>query len=304
MTNDFITVTAAAQYAGVTPETIRNLCKAHTIRYQKRGTLFFPCLKDIEQYANTIAAVYRIEVDIAAYKAELQQELENYRQAVKDLRERMYDIQMFPRRIEAIKEMLVSTILHYDKEADKALTDREVCVMLMMLKGKSFDEAGHDLALTTERIRQIWYKALRKYAATRNALQAKDDEIARLQGVIDALKDRIDLLENGTDSDNAKNKEFMHMVRLLQTNIRDCNFSVRVFNALKNEEVHTLLDLVQVRRSDLMRYRNFGNRSMREIDEYLADKGLALGMDVYDYVQFIKHNKQQQHGRTKNGNYD
>jgi len=67
----FIPVSDAASIAGVTKETIRNLCKAGTIRYQMHGNFYYPCKQDVEQYASTIAVSHTSVQEIQRSKLEL-----------------------------------------------------------------------------------------------------------------------------------------------------------------------------------------------------------------------------------------
>lgn len=71
--------------------------------------------------------------------------------------------------------------------------------------------------------------------------------------------------------------------QLLKTKLVDMDLSVRALNCLKAAEVETLADLVSYNRSDLMKFRNFGKKSLVELDELVNDKGLNFGMDLSVY---------------------
>ena len=77
----FFPVSEAATLANVTKETIRNLCKANTIRFQMRGNLFYPCKEDVVQYAQSISEINQIERDIDSYKADIAQQKDELEQA-------------------------------------------------------------------------------------------------------------------------------------------------------------------------------------------------------------------------------
>ncbi|MBR5744134.1 MAG: DNA-directed RNA polymerase subunit alpha [Muribaculaceae bacterium] len=85
-------------------------------------------------------------------------------------------------------------------------------------------------------------------------------------------------------SDNDGNEEFdegvLKMRQLLKTKLSEMDLSVRALNCLKSAEVETLGELVRYNKNDLLKFRNFGKKSLTELDQLLADKGLSFGMDI------------------------
>ncbi len=78
-------------------------------------------------------------------------------------------------------------------------------------------------------------------------------------------------------------EESLHMRQLLKTRLIDMDLSVRALNCLKAAEVDTLGDLVSFNKSDLMKFRNFGKKSLTELEELVIVKGLNFGMDLSKY---------------------
>ena len=78
-------------------------------------------------------------------------------------------------------------------------------------------------------------------------------------------------------------EESLHMRQLLKTRLIDMDLSVRALNCLKAAEVDTLGDLVSFNKSDLMKFRNFGKKSLTELEELVIVKGLNFGMDLVKY---------------------
>ncbi len=78
-------------------------------------------------------------------------------------------------------------------------------------------------------------------------------------------------------------EESLHMRQLLKTRLIDMDLSVRALNCLKAAEVDTLGDLVSFNKSDLMKFRNFGKKSLTELEELVNVKGLSFGMDLTKY---------------------
>ncbi|HLV63280.1 DNA-directed RNA polymerase subunit alpha, partial [Galbibacter sp.] len=78
-------------------------------------------------------------------------------------------------------------------------------------------------------------------------------------------------------------EESLHMRQLLKTKLVDMDLSVRALNCLKAAEVDTLGDLVSYNKNDLMKFRNFGKKSLTELEELVGNKGLSFGMDLAKY---------------------
>ena len=78
-------------------------------------------------------------------------------------------------------------------------------------------------------------------------------------------------------------EESLHMRQLLKTKLIDMDLSVRALNCLKAAEVDTLGDLVSFNKNDLMKFRNFGKKSLTELEELVLLKGLSFGMDLSMY---------------------
>lgn len=95
--------------------------------------------------------------------------------------------------------------------------------------------------------------------------------------------EKIALEENKTMESDNYDEEILHMRQLLKTKLVDMDLSVRALNCLKAAEVETLGDLVTYTKSDLMKFRNFGKKSLTELDELVESKGLSFGMDITKY---------------------
>jgi DNA-directed RNA polymerase subunit alpha len=78
-------------------------------------------------------------------------------------------------------------------------------------------------------------------------------------------------------------EEVLHMRQLLKTKLVDLDLSVRALNCLKAAEVDTLGDLVKFNKNDLLKFRNFGKKSLTELDELLESMNLSFGMDTAKY---------------------
>ena len=85
------------------------------------------------------------------------------------------------------------------------------------------------------------------------------------------------------DGDEEFDEEVLHMRQLLNTKLSDINLSVRALNCLKAADVDTLGDLVQYNKTDLLKFRNFGKKSLAELEDLLEGLNLSFGTDISRY---------------------
>ncbi len=85
------------------------------------------------------------------------------------------------------------------------------------------------------------------------------------------------------EEDNQVDEEMLRMRKLLKTSLSELDLSVRAYNCLKSADVKTLGDLVKLEISDMMKFRNFGKKSLTELEQLVSEKGLTFGMEVGKY---------------------
>jgi DNA-directed RNA polymerase subunit alpha len=95
--------------------------------------------------------------------------------------------------------------------------------------------------------------------------------------------EKITLETNETGDNEEFDEEVLHMRQLLKSKLVDMDLSVRALNCLKSAEVETLGELVVFNKTDLLKFRNFGKKSLTELDELLANLNLSFGMDISKY---------------------
>lgn len=95
--------------------------------------------------------------------------------------------------------------------------------------------------------------------------------------------EKITLDAEGESSNEEFDEEVLHMRQLLKTKLVDLDLSVRALNCLKAAEVETLGDLVKFNKNDLLKFRNFGKKSLTELDELLENMNLSFGMEISKY---------------------
>ncbi|MGI6219318.1 MAG: DNA-directed RNA polymerase subunit alpha [Bacteroidaceae bacterium] len=95
--------------------------------------------------------------------------------------------------------------------------------------------------------------------------------------------EKITLESSDSESNEEFDEEVLHMRQLLKTKLQDMDLSVRALNCLKAAGVETLGDLVQFNKNDLLKLRNFGKKSLTELDQLLDSLNLSFGTDISKY---------------------
>ena len=92
--------------------------------------------------------------------------------------------------------------------------------------------------------------------------------------------ERIMLETQAKEQTNEVDEEILHMRKILKTELVDMDLSVRALNCLKAADIRTLADLVTYDVADMLKFRNFGKKSLTEIQELVKSKGLSFGMNL------------------------
>jgi DNA-directed RNA polymerase subunit alpha len=95
--------------------------------------------------------------------------------------------------------------------------------------------------------------------------------------------EKITLETSEPDPSEEFDEEVLHMRQLLKSKLVDMSLSVRALNCLKSAEVETLAELVVFNKTDLLKFRNFGKKSLVELESLLTSLNLSFGMDISKY---------------------
>ena len=189
--------------------------------------------------------------------------------------------------INALEFDVASVIEHFEerlkKVIEKHLTPREENVLTnTYVNHKTLEEIGKESGITRERVRQILIKALRKIKVHKKYFEIgelaypeiyekeqRDKYIEEIKSkwTYESAKEYIAEYE-GTDE---YKKQF-----LLDTTIEDLDFSIRTYNCLKRAYKNTLEDLIECEDVDLMKIRNLGRKSLKEIIDKVHSYGFKL----------------------------
>ncbi len=104
-----------------------------------------------------------------------------------------------------------------------------------------------------------------------------------IQHMVLISDEKIKFEEYGADQKDVMDEEVLQMRKVLKTRIEDLDLSVRAYNCLRAAKIETLADLVQYQNTDLLKFRNFGRKSLAEIETLLDEHGLEFGMDLSPY---------------------
>lgn len=280
----------AALLLDVTPQTISNWVEKGVLKGHFVDRLLKIDKATIEKYFDTLSDLAFIEKRIFAAKLDLQlaeKELE------KNLNDTRSAIHLLGKGVPAhLLNEIFSAII--EASGDDVLKEREKTILTMLLEGKDVEFVAEEYGLTRSRIMQIVSQAVRKLATVKTFSELRREykqlvfDNANFQNVIEALQNRIKKLERINNIDTAPVSEYDYLLgdkggtftALMNTPVYDLEISVRSLNCLKGADVDTLYDLVKCNKTDLMKFRNFGKKSLTELEDLLESLHLHFGMDV------------------------
>lgn len=211
---------------------------------------------------DTVDALKDTEADITHAVQERQKALDAIRAETATLRER----ENFGK--EPVRDVVRDVVAALD-----VLCVREMKVLVGVMDGKSYESIGEDFWLTRERVRQIFYKALRRAVASMKSYRRMLNETIELRRLRDEVKEKDRELQQLRKMLNAPEPDG-EMCKLLSTELVEMDLSVRALNCLRSADIRTVGDLVQHKKTELLKIRCFGKRTLRELDDFLARLGL------------------------------
>lgn len=166
------------------------------------------------------------------------------------------------------------------------LGERDADIVCRVVAGERNEDIGKDYNISYERVRQIANKAL-------SHLQERAKSYERLVGKCKRIEDEKRILEikcNTLQGLVLRNADVLHihkadtpMPPILTERITDTFLSVRAKNCLFAAHISYVYEIVRYNKLDLLKFRNFGKKSLTEIEEFLRENGLCFGMDLSVY---------------------
>ena len=277
-----ITRNEAAELIGTTRQTVQNWIDKGVLTAKPIG-------KNVYVSRNEIDALLGDMKNVEEARKKLEDERQDIERLRKQEDEQLHqlriELKVLPPCLEAgVRIEFLSRIL--DMAGESGITHRERRVLSDILGGLSIESIANDLGLTRERIRQIAYKAVRKSAELINLSKVVNEnqklktELNEVNLTVTALRERLEKYEKKEQ----RKSEHRNIVALLSTNVRELNVSVRLLNCFAYAGIYTLADAVKLRESDYTKMRNFGKKSLQELEELLESNGLQFGMNVDEIV--------------------
>ena len=288
----YISVRKAAEIDGVSTVTIQNLCRKCAISCRRNGKVWTVLESEVVEYRDRIREIH-------AYAGKMDDYADQLKQAVEDQTKQLAAIRMFPRRIKAIctvcTELVAGLHSHEELWGDFELSVRETELFMGYLQhGMTSKELADRGGMGVANVNRIWNNALRKFRSSMARWLRLEEENYELHQEI-KLKDieieKWRLRAQGLDV--PEDPILAKMCNLLDTQLcdvtyhdmcgREVKLSARCLNALFADRIDTVRDLVCKHREDMLRYRNFGKKSLNELDCFLEENSLHWGMDLSDY---------------------
>ena len=280
----------AAMLLDVTPQTISNWVEKGILKYHQVDHQLKIDKATIEKYFDTLSDLAFIEKRVFAARRDLllaEKELE------KNLDDTRSAIHLLGKGVPAylINEIFSAII---EASGDDVLKERERNILTMLLEGKDVVDVAEDYGLTRSRIMQIASHAVRKLATVKTFSELRKEckqlvfENKNFPIVVQSFQNRIKELERLNDIEDVPVSEYDYLLgdkggtftALMDTKVIDLNITVRSLNCLKAADIETLGDLIKYNKTDLLKFRNFGKKSMTELDDLLDSMNLHFGMDV------------------------
>ena len=283
-----ILLTEAARRLGLTDQTLRN--------WEKKGALSTKHVgRAIYVDEDTVTALQDTAEDIARQQEAVRRLRDAEAREQREFMEAMHDRERHRRYYALCVESGMRTEF-FATVCDMlavygSLTAREADVVKRRLYGETLESIGEMFGLSRERVRQIAEKAIRK-SKELTWLKENTEHIRELEADNQGLKRTVVLLreklteyEERPELADADFVVLNNTCELLATNVKNFNFTVRALNCMRSADIETVGDLVKYPKSDLMKFRNFGKKSLAELEYFVESHNLSWGMDVDSYYQ-------------------
>lgn len=305
----YISRQEAANRLRCSDQTVSNWVEKGILKARKIGRALMLDADTIEVYADTLQDIAHTEEQLKDW----QNQLENkWRVTTKQMRDLRKDLK-FPPLLMGYAQDVCRSMAEVMMVSDE-FRERESAIFAHYIEGETMEEIAEDYGLNRERVRQILAKVIRKFGQVRNyksiveendKLSKDNHQLALAYSIalkeLEELRKFKDSVQPFVDKDGAvdakglaENEETMRVANLLTTEVTDLNISLRALNCLKAADIDTLGDLVQYDKLDLLKFRNFGKKSLSELDDLLEDLGLKWNMNVkpfLDYYNSVISNK-------------
>ena len=276
----------AALLLDVTPQTISNWVERRILNGHLVDRQFKVDKASIEKYFDSLSDLAFAEKRVSAARRDLEF---TERELMKNLDDTRSAVHLLGKGVPA--HLLVNIFLSICEAAgNDVLVPREKDILRKVLEGTSIESLSDEYGITRTRVVQVMSHAVRKlatvksYSDLRREYKHLKDDNANFPIVVQAFQNRIKELERVNNITSAPVSEYDyllgdkagHFTAMMNTKVIDLKISVRSLNCLKGADIETLGDLVKSNKTDLLKFRNFGKKSLMELDDLLDGLHLQL----------------------------
>ena len=268
---NWISATKAAEMLGVSRQTVMNWAEKGVVRRRKqksgKGVVYAFDHAQLEALKGDLLRVHETELSIAEYESQVKAAQEKCKQKAVDTHELLKMYEQFPELTEALNRFFMKVT-----KASCNVDARELDILDLMLCRKPAHVIAEQYGISTERIKQIFGRTIAKLT---EELRTRTDDWENYQHMvceIDRLNDVVEYYKRALAEKDAPVAE----EDLLCKRCRDCGFSVRTMNVILGAELVTLGDVLNYGKEKLLKSRNFGQRSLAELEEFFEKNGLEF----------------------------
>lgn len=276
-----IQIQEAADRLGVSRQTMTNWGKSGAIRLRKMGktsTAYWVDADTIDAMADTMADIENTRKMLTQEQEEIRKQYRKEHETLRDLARELFMLKKFGTGLMNKEFYMGIPIMLRDLDM---ISERETTIMRRIIGGDDLGYVAEDYGLTRERVSQIFFKGCRK-ARKLEDLKAIIDEAKKAQSELEYLRkkekvdsDYIQELEEKLAIEHKPQEERDR--NLMMKRLVEYDLSVRTLNCLKSVNIETIGDLLQLNRKTLLQCRNFGKKSLTELDDLLESIGREWG---------------------------
>ena len=305
-----ITRSEAAKDLGVSSQTISNWIRRGLIQGQMIGGFQYVEIDTLKTQQSKLKELVLIQTELDSMIERNKQDLN----ALKDRQEELRKYLRIDRLTHGrnINQELILMVLWLSKDY---LNAREYDIMTDFVKGENIEEQSRKYNLSIPRIYHIARHGCRRMSNLTSLLKTVQrheemkKEITSLKRLCVLQKRKIRDLDESLTAKKAQENSLMtieelHICKLLETPIADTELPYRCIYALRCLDVETVEDILKYKICDFMKFRNFGKKSLADLQSYLMMNGLSFGMDVTTlkdkYMKYLSnvHTESLQNGKT------
>ena len=280
----------AAEMLRTDPQTVSNWIDKGVLRGKMVGRIMMVDSDTINRLFGSLEDVVNSEKVIAEMKAKYVETVNKLRTACEEWQKDVATVNGLERPSRLVR-MFYSMV---DGVGNEIMTERERVILKKFLDGSEFEAIGDDFGLTRERVRQIVEKAMRKlgslepYGDVVSRCNALDDENRLIKATLKRQESELAELRYKPNHQTGEEKALGALsetdrlvVEQLNTRLVDMNLTVRALNCLKSVDMETFGDLVKCDKTTLLKCRNFGKKSLGELDDLLDAVSTSIGVKFY-----------------------